>query len=59
MFQLVVITAPTALPDEPRLLTELLARGAARLHLRKPGWPAIQAAALIEALPPQFYPQLV
>jgi len=59
MFRLLLITAPTALPDEPRLLTELLARGVPRLHLRKPGWPASQVAALIEALPPQFYGRLV
>jgi thiamine-phosphate pyrophosphorylase len=59
MFQLVVITAPTALPDEPRLLTELLALGVPRLHLRKPGWPASQVGALIEALPPQFRVRLV
>ncbi|GAB3638903.1 thiamine phosphate synthase [Hymenobacter arcticus] len=59
MFRLLLITAPTALPNEPRLLTELLAQGVPRLHLRKPGWPAGQVAALIEALPPQFRARLV
>ncbi len=59
MFRLVVITAPTALPDEPRLLAALLAAGLARLHLRKPGWPAAQVEALIQALPPPFWPRLV
>ena len=59
MFRLVVLTAPTALPNEPRLLAELLAAGLARLHLRKPGWPASQVAALIEALPPPFRARLV
>ncbi|MDJ0366240.1 thiamine phosphate synthase [Hymenobacter sp. H14-R3] len=59
MFRLLLITAPTALPHEPRLLTELLALGLPRLHLRKPGWPASQVAALIEALPPQFRARLV
>lgn len=59
MFYLVVITAPTALPDEPRLLAELLAAGLQRLHLRKPGWTASQVEALLLALPPQFYARVV
>ena len=59
MFRLVLLTAPAALPHEPRLLTELLAAGLPRLHLRKPGWPAAQLEALIQALPPQFYGRLV
>jgi thiamine-phosphate pyrophosphorylase len=59
MFRLLVITAPTALPDEPRLLTELLAAGLERLHLRKPGWPAAQIEALIQALPAPFWAGLV
>jgi thiamine-phosphate pyrophosphorylase len=59
VFRLVVITAPTALPDEVSLLTALLAAGLERLHLRKPGWPAGQVEKLIQALPPQFYTRLV
>jgi thiamine-phosphate pyrophosphorylase len=62
MFHLVLLTAPAApaaLPHEPRLLTELLAAGLPRLHLRKPGWPAAQLEALIRALPPQFHGRLV
>jgi thiamine-phosphate pyrophosphorylase len=58
-FQLVLLTAPTAQPDEPRLLTALLAQGRARLHLRKPGWPAARLEALIQALPPQYHARLV
>ncbi|MGI4759308.1 MAG: thiamine phosphate synthase [Janthinobacterium lividum] len=57
--RLIVITAPTALPEEARLLTELLAAGLERLHLRKPGWPAEQVETLIQALPAQFYTRLV
>jgi thiamine-phosphate pyrophosphorylase len=59
VFHLIVITAPTALPDEPRLLTELLAAGLERLHLRKPGWSARQVEKLIQALPPPFWARLV
>jgi thiamine-phosphate pyrophosphorylase len=58
-FQLVLLTAPTAQPDEPRVLTELLAQSPGRLHLRKPGWPAAWLEALIRALPPQYYERLV
>lgn len=58
-FQLVLLSAPTAQPDEPRVLAELLAQGLGRLHLRKPGWPVAQLEALIQALPPQVYPRLV
>ena len=59
MFRLLLLTAPTALPDEPRLLAGLLALGPDGLHLRKPGWPAGQLEALIRALPARYYPRLV
>jgi thiamine-phosphate pyrophosphorylase len=59
VFRLLVIASPQALPDEPRLLTELLVAGLARLHLRKPGWPAAQVEALIQALPAPFWARLV
>jgi thiamine-phosphate pyrophosphorylase len=58
-FQLVLLTAPTAQPDEPRVLTELLAQDLGRLHLRKPGWTAAQLEALIQVLPTQFYARIV
>jgi thiamine-phosphate pyrophosphorylase len=55
----VLLSAPTAQPDEAHVLTELLAQGLERLHLRKPDWPAAQLETLIQALPPQVYPRLV
>ncbi|MFD1873922.1 thiamine phosphate synthase [Hymenobacter bucti] len=58
-FRLLLLSAPTAQLDEPRLLAELLAQDLGRLHLRKPGWPAAQLEALIQALPPQSYPRVV
>ncbi len=58
-FRLVLLTAPTAQPDEAHVLTELLAQDLGRLHLRKPGWPAAQLEALIQELPLQVYPRLV
>ena len=59
MFRLLVITDPTALPDEPRLLANLLAAGLPSLHLRKPGWPAADVETLIQALPQPFHARLV
>nr|GFB62739.1 hypothetical protein [Tanacetum cinerariifolium] len=58
-FQLMLLTAPTAQPDEAHVLTELLAQDLGRLHLRKPSWTAAQLETLIQALPPQVYPRLV
>jgi thiamine-phosphate pyrophosphorylase len=59
MFRLVLLTSPTSLPNEPRLLTELLAQRVERLHLRKPGWSASQLEALIQELPAHYYSRLV
>ena len=59
MFRLVLISAPTALPDEPRRLAALLGAGSETLHLRKPGWPAAQVEHLIRAIPEQFHARLV
>ena len=61
MFRLVLLTAPAAVPDEFRLLTELLALPSPphRLHLRKPDWSAAQVEALIQALPAQHRHRLV
>ena len=47
MFRLLLLTAPTAIPDEPRLLADLLALGLDGLHLRKPGWPAGQRKPIL------------
>ena len=59
MFQLLLLTAPTALPDEPRLLTNLLAQSPGKVHLRKPGWPAARLEALVQALPTRWHSRLV
>lgn len=59
MFRLLLLTSPATVPDEPRLLTELLAQGVERLHLRKPGWSASQLEALIQELPAHYYSRLV
>ena len=58
-FQLVLLSAPTAQPEEAHVLAALLAQDLGRLHLRKPGWTTAQLEALIRALPPQYYARLV
>ena len=59
MFRLVLLSAPTALPDEARLLAAVLGAGSETLHLRKPNWPAAQVESLIQAIPEQFHSRLV
>ena len=59
MFQLLLLTAPTALPDEPRLLTDLLAQSPGKVHLRKPGWPTARLETLVQALPTRWHSRLV
>ena len=59
MFRLVFLSAPTALPDEPRLLGAVLGAGPETLHLRKPSWPVAQVEGLIQAIPAQFHARLV
>ena len=53
-----VITSPCFLPDEASLLEALLAYGADRIHLRKPGCSEQELACLIEQLPPHCLPRL-
>ncbi|OGX80759.1 thiamine phosphate synthase [Hymenobacter coccineus] len=57
--QLFVITPPSIAAAEPRVAGALLAAGLATLHLRKPGAPAQELAAYIEAIPQAFHSQLV
>lgn len=56
--RLIVITAPDFLQGEAEVLTGLLERGADRLHLRKPEAAEEELAALIEALPARYRPQI-
>ncbi|GAA4044554.1 thiamine phosphate synthase [Hymenobacter glaciei] len=59
MFRLVIISAPAALPDEPRLLADVLGAGTETLHLRKPDWPTAQVETLVQAIPEQLHERLV
>ncbi len=56
--RVMVITSPQFLPDEASLLEALLAYGADRIHLRKPGCSEQELACLIEQLPPHCHPRL-
>lgn len=57
--QLLAITPPTPVPDEPRLATELLAAGLPRLHVRKPGFGAAEMRDYVQQIPARHYPRLV
>lgn len=54
--KLIVITAPEFLPGEAELMQAMLDRGVDRVHLRKPGCPAAELAALIERFPSAYRP---
>lgn len=54
----IVITAPDSLVNEAEACTALLEAGVWRLHIRKPESEERDVAALIEAIPQRFYPQL-
>lgn len=56
--RVMVITAPDFLPNEAAMLGALLAHGAERIHLRKPGCTEQELSKLIEQLPRQCYPNL-
>lgn len=56
--RVIVITAPDFLPGEAPILATLLAWGADRIHLRKPGCKEQALVRLIEQLPDWCYPRL-
>ena len=55
---LIILTTPNFLPDEAEALTALLSHGLYRLHLRKPGCTEAELDALIQQLPPAYYPRI-
>ena len=57
--QLLIITPPTTSAVETRVAGAMLEAGLAALHLRKPGAPAQELAAYIEAIPEEFHSRLV
>ena len=56
--KLIIITAPSFLPDEAKALELLLANGLDRLHLRKPECTADELEQLIRQIPPAYYARI-
>lgn len=54
-----IITSPERIYEEAPVITALLEAGAARILLRKPGWPAQQYAALLDKIPSAYYSHLL
>ncbi|UOQ98580.1 thiamine phosphate synthase [Hymenobacter sp. 5317J-9] len=57
--QLIVISPPHAVAHESTLVSEMLAAGLTRFHVRKPGWGLSEMAAYVAAIPAEFHPRLV
>ena len=57
--QLIVITHPQLLDNEPALIEAVLDAGADRVHLRKPDATAEEVEALIRQIHPNYYKRLV
>lgn len=56
---ILVISHTTSLPDEAALLQDLLAAGADRLLLRKPGWSLQAYEQLLRQLPQAYYSRIL
>jgi len=57
--QLFLISPPHLVQNEERLVTEMLALGLARFHVRKPEWDRIQMLNYIATIPERFHSRLV
>jgi thiamine-phosphate pyrophosphorylase len=57
--QLLLISPPHSIQDEERLVSEMLALGLARFHLRKPEWDRTQMLNYVAGIPARFHSRLV
>lgn len=57
--KLILISHPDSVPDEIKVLGQMLELGIHRLHLRKPTWSQLQLGRLIQQLPGSHYKKLV
>lgn len=57
--QLIVISPPEAVVHEVALMSEMLAAGLSRLHLRKPTFSQLEMAELIAQIPVRYHARLV
>ncbi|WP_142684427.1 thiamine phosphate synthase [Chitinophaga polysaccharea] len=54
-----IITSPERIYEEASVVSALLAAGASRVLLRKPGWSTQQYVGLLEAIPSEYYNRLL
>ncbi|HWV68513.1 hypothetical protein [Chitinophaga sp.] len=54
-----IITSPERIYEEAPVITALLAAGATRILLRKPGWSTQQYTRLLDKIPAEYYSQLM
>ncbi|MDO7850202.1 thiamine phosphate synthase [Hymenobacter convexus] len=57
--QLIVISSPEAVAHEAALMSEILAAGLPRLHLRKPAFSPPEMADLVAQIPARYHARLV
>lgn len=57
--ELIVITAPTEIPDEALMIERLFTSGLTCLHIRKPKWSSKQIEALLHSIDPQYFNKIV
>lgn len=57
--RLLVISSPTAIVDESRLVAEMLAGGLSRFHVRKPGLGYAEMADYVAQIPARYHSRLV
>ena len=57
--QLILISPPHSAAEETRLVSEMLALGLARFHVRKPAWNQAEMAAYLAEIPTRYYSRLV
>lgn len=57
--ELIVITAPTEIPDEALMIQRLFASGLKCLHVRKPKWNSKQIEVLLKSIEPQYLEKIV
>lgn len=53
--QLIVVSNPDAIPNEPQLINQLFEAGLTRFHLRKPGYDEQQVAELLKQIDEQYH----
>src|SRR5258708_20361056 len=58
MMQILIISNPLAVKNEPELVNELFEEGLELFHLRKPNYTAVQMLELINKIKPEYHPRV-